>query len=387
MPIRDRQEQLAMRCYITLVAALGAFAVGIAAVRAGEVPEQYKPAIKKGLAWLVKQQKADGSWAAMGEDHVGAFTAFAGLALLMDGGSPSKGLYAENIRRAADWCVQNCQKGSHDGLLAGAAEGPTKGYMFSHGYGMLFLASVYASEEDRTAAKGFKERLQRVRRKEYRETLQRAVEFAVKAQSSTGGWHYVASTEVNGADEPTATLCQIQGIRAVQLAGIDVPKATLDKARAYLAKITSQRGGLCYGSGSTSERPGLTAAALACALQPGDYGGDLGKKWLKYSEQTILGGGRLLGGQAGYQVYHLLHSAQVMHGLGETRYAELFGKGNEIKWSTYRKRCFGQLAGSQQADGSWSIAAFGPAFATAVHLIALQLDGDAVPVFSTKKRR
>ena len=43
-----------------------------------------------------------------------------------------------------------------------------------------------------------------------------------------------------------------------------------------------------------------------------------------------------LGGQAGYQVYYLLHSAQVMHGLGETGYADLFGKGTNVKWSTYR---------------------------------------------------
>lgn len=376
-----------MRLYILLVVGLGVFGAGVAKARADEIPENYKPAIKKGLAWLAKQQNADGSWPAQGTDNVAAFTGFAGLAMLMDGGSPSKGPYADNLKKAADWYFRNCQTGGDDGLLGPRPNGRTaSGYMFGHGYGMLFLASVYASEDDRPGSKEFKDLLQRARRREYREVLKRAVQFTVKAQSSTGGWFYVSCADGQDADEPTATLCQIQALRAVQLAGIDVPKAALDKGDAYLAKITSKGGGVCYGSRSTSERPGLTVAAIACAFKPGDYGSELAKKWLKYAQFTAIGAPPL-GGQPGYEAYNLLHTAQVMHGLGETGYNDLFGPGRGLKWSAYRKQRIDAVAGSQQADGSWSSRDLGPVFTTAVHLIVLQLDGEAVPIFSAKKSR
>lgn len=52
------------------------------------IPKQ-EAAIEKGVAWLAKQQRKDGSWMnSSGENYTCAMTAFAGLALLASGNTP-----------------------------------------------------------------------------------------------------------------------------------------------------------------------------------------------------------------------------------------------------------------------------------------------------------
>jgi hypothetical protein len=376
-----------MHLRVNTLLVFSVYIAGVFVAHAGEAPDKkHQAAITKGLAWLAKQQHADGGWGATASESVAAVTAFAGLALLSEGSTPSKGTYAENLKRAADWYVQNCQKGRDEGLLGTRETRDPHGYMWGHGHGLLFLASVYAGEDDRPDGKELKDLLHRARRKEYREVLKRAVAFTVKAQGTKGGWYFISGADGDDSDDAESSLCQIQALRAAQLAGVDDPKTTIDKAMAYLEKYTSAGGGLYFSSRSTSERPALTVAALACALKPGDYRGDLAKKWLKFATDTgfVM---RRIGGYNASDVYQQWHSAQVMHGLGENLYDELFGQKSQVKWSHYRKLCFAEILGMQKADGSWSIATqgIGPEFPTAIHLMVLQLDKEAVPIFRTKK--
>src|SRR5262245_35661971 len=132
--------------------------IATATCASAQVPDKYKPAIKKGLDWLVKQQNADGTWTSQGQYPV-TMTSFAGLALLMEGSTTSKGYHAERLRKAVDWLV----KRTGDNGMIGDPKNPTESgrYIFGQGYAMLFLASAYAEEDNRERRLAMKDALQR----------------------------------------------------------------------------------------------------------------------------------------------------------------------------------------------------------------------------------
>src|SRR5262245_19250105 len=103
---------------------LGAYVGGLVlpgfagpSARADEVPKEYRETIRKGLAWVVKDQKKDGHWAAQGDNYPVAMTALAGIALLMEGSTMREGKYAENIRRAVDWLMET-ERTRSNGLIS-----------------------------------------------------------------------------------------------------------------------------------------------------------------------------------------------------------------------------------------------------------------------------
>ncbi|MBM3981276.1 MAG: hypothetical protein FJ304_13500 [Planctomycetes bacterium] len=54
-------------------------------------PPDATASVRAGLTWLAGQQKADGSWAGAGGVEPTTITAYAGLALLMEGSTPARG--------------------------------------------------------------------------------------------------------------------------------------------------------------------------------------------------------------------------------------------------------------------------------------------------------
>src|SRR5262245_36435396 len=251
-----------------------------APVRADDVPEKYRPAVQKGLAWLAKQQHKDGHWSAQGDQYPTAMTAFAGMALLAEGSTPSKGKYAEPIRRAVTWLMDRSQMG---GLIGDSnSPGDAGRYIFGHSYGMAFLSAAQAD-------------LPAEQRKRIKAILNRAVQFSVQAQTTRGGWGYVSAKDGSDFDEGACTIAQVQGLHAARAAGIPVPREVLKKAYQYFEKLTTARGGLVYslatgGMGVGNERPALTAGALAVNADGGNA--QLVSKWYKYCKDSIPVPGR-----------------------------------------------------------------------------------------------
>jgi hypothetical protein len=168
-------------------------------------------AVDKGLAWLVKQQRADGSFANPNGEPCTGHTAVAGLALLMEGSTTTDGKQAGHLCKVVDCLIKKSQRGGdYDGLIGDSDSKADAGrYMHGHGYAMLFLASVYADERDRDL------------RRELKDVLTRAVQFSMNARSTKGGWYYTSPMLTgHDGDESSLTLCQIQGLQAAHLAGI-----------------------------------------------------------------------------------------------------------------------------------------------------------------------
>ena len=352
-----------------------ALVVAPATAPAQEAAAKKKPdhdaMIDKGLEWLKKNQAADGHWEAQGGQYPTSMTALAGMCMLMEGSTLREGKYSDNLVKAVTWFMARAQP---NGLI-GNPNNPTESsrYTYGHGYGLLFLASIYGEEEDQD------------RRKKLEVILKKAVEFCGNAQTKRGGWGYVSAKDGSDFDEGSTTITQLQAIRAAKNAGIPVKKEIIDNATKYLRDCTTARGGIIYslangGVANGQERPALTAAAVACAFSAGQYKDEYAIKWIKYCKDNIpIGKGRL-----SHDEYQSYYYAQALYVLGDDRYGELFpkeAKADWLTWSAYKDAMFDYLKTQQNQDGSWTSGYIGPVYSTAVNLTILQLDKGIVPIY------
>jgi hypothetical protein len=372
-----------MRMALWFGAAAGLLLATIPQAHTEEIPQKYRETVTKGLNYLVKQQFKDGHWGANGDQYPVSMTALAGMALLMEGSTIREGKYSQNIRRCADWLMERSMRGNNRDGLVGNPDHPSEAgrYMYGHGFGTLFLASVYGDEEDRE------------RREKLKDILTRAVKYIGNAQSTQGGWFYTSKVEGHDQDEGSVTITQVQALRACRNGGIPVPKAIIKKAHDYLKNSTTPRGGVVYSLGRGGmraplggERPALTAAAISCLFNAGEYKDELCKKWFKFCQTAIpingLGGVRL-----GHDEYTHYYYAQAIYILGDDGWEKLYGKARKddhVTWSAYKNAMFENLRQSQNSDGSWPAGggfSVGPVYSTAVYCTILQLDRGTLPIY------
>jgi hypothetical protein len=248
--------------------------------------------------------------------------------------------------------------------------------MYGHGFGLLFLASVYGDEEDRE------------RREKLKDILTRGVKYIANAQSTQGGWYYTSKVDGGDNDEGSVTVTQMQALRACKNAGIPVPKAVVKQGYNYLKNSTTQRGGVVYslgrgGNGAPvgGERPALTAAAIACLFSAGEYKDELIKKWFKYCKSAIPVG---QAARMGHDEYTQFYFAQSVYFLGDDGWEKLFGNtpaAERLTWSAYRADMFEHLLRTQGADGTFGNGGVGTVYSTSIYCIILQLDLGTLPIF------
>src|SRR4029453_134078 len=102
--------------------------------------------VRDGLKWLADHQTKYGYWPAPANTSKTMPTAYAGLALLMQGSTLSDGPYAANLRSAVAWFEKNAQP---DGsLLAPTDPAERPQTMANPSAVLLFLASAYHADED-----------------------------------------------------------------------------------------------------------------------------------------------------------------------------------------------------------------------------------------------
>ena len=393
--MQTRREFLRRTASTVTALAVPSLTGGSRPCRAADDPDalkflaRYQDCIDRGLQWLAKAQARDGHWEANGGNYPVAMTALAGLALLCEGSTPTQGRYSKNIEDAVEWLLSRVQP---NGLIANIQNAEEQQrYMYGHGYALMFLSQVFGEESDPR------------RREQLRRVLERAVEFTARAQTRLGGWGYVSAADNQDFDEGSVTITQLQALRAARDAGIPVPKETIDKAKDYLRKSTQvvrhdpdprkREAGVTYSlrGGGGNVRPPLTAAGIACMFSAGEYENELAIQWLNYCMRHIPID-RTGRDSFGHWEYTHFYYAQVIYVLGEDRHAKLRPDLAEIerrdpsqrvllKWSRYREVIFDYLKSRQSSNGAWSQGWVGPVFTTSLHLIILQLDKAALPIF------
>lgn len=309
-------------------------------------------AIRGGLDWLVATQSRRGNWAANEGRYPTAMTALAGTALLLEGSTPTQGQYADAISQAVDFLISRSRP---NGLIGDPKTDDR--YTYGHGFSMLFLSQVLGEEEDVH------------RRQELIRVLEKAVEFSGRAQTPDGGWGYVSAKDGNNFDEGSTTITQVQGLRGCRNAGIPVPKEIIDKAIRYIHKCTMPDGGVQYSSKGGGGRPAISAAAIACLFNAGEYDDTHVPRMLAYAEKHL---GNIANAGFGHWHYAHYYYAQVMYREGDT------------KWHDYRRQIEKRLlteASRDRAGVFWQQGYIGPVYTTATNLTILQLDGGMLPIY------
>jgi squalene cyclase len=348
---------------MTLARGLNWLAAGLAILSilavhalAGDTDPQLDRTVNRGLEWIASHQSRIGHWTALNGQYPTAMTGMSGIALLCEGSTPNQGKYAPNIRKAVDYLIAR----SRPNGLIGSPSGGDQSYTYGHGFAMLFLSQVLGEEEDLD------------RREELIKVLNKAVAFSGQAQCASGGWGYVSAKDNNNFDEGSTTITQVQGLRGCRNAGIAVPKEVIDKAVDYIKKGTGGDGGVRYSSSQGmggGGRPPITAAAVACLFNAGDYDSNYVPKLLKYCEQHVGVGGSGANDVAGHWHYAHYYYSQVLYREG--------GK----KWDEYRKTIYKKLIGEAGQDGAWSEGFVGPVYTTAINLTILQLEKGVLPIY------
>lgn len=311
--------------------------------------------VVEGLDWLASRQQRLGHWTAQGR-YPAAMTSLAGLAMLCEGSTTTEGRYADNISRAVDYLVSQSRP---NGLIGDPLRDDR--YTYGHGFGMLFLSQVLGEEEDAQ------------RREELIDVLTRAVRFTGQAQTDAGGWGYVSAKDGNGFDEGSTTITQVQGLRSCRNAGIPVPKEVIDSAVKYIKDCTLRDGGVQYSSKGGGGRPAITAAAVACLFNAGEYDDDYVPRMLKYCEQHLESGR-----QNNYGHWHYAHFY----------YAQVQYRAAGDTWDNYRDATYSKLLREAKpvnlsgGKGSvWDQGYIGAVYTTALNLIILQLDNASLPIY------
>ncbi|HWB13087.1 MAG TPA: prenyltransferase/squalene oxidase repeat-containing protein [Pirellulales bacterium] len=335
------------------IAVVVGLAWGLAAARDIAHARQHDPkvdrVISQGLDWLANTQSRLGHWSANEGRYPTAMTALAGIAMLCEGSTTTQGKYAPNLRRAVDYLVSRSRA---NGLIGDPKNDDR--YTYGHGYSMLFLSQVLGEEEDAA------------RREELVEVLTKAVQFTGEAQTEAGGWGYVSAKDGRGFDEGSTTITQVQGLRGCRNAGIPVPKEIIDKAVKYIRDCTLPDGGVQYSSKGGGGRPAISAAAIACLFNAGEYDDKYVPKLLDYCRKNL---DQIHNEGFGHWHYAHYYYSQVCYREGSKN------------WLDYRDKVYAKLLAEAGSNGSWNQGYIGPVYTTAINLTILQLENGTLPIY------
>ncbi len=175
-------------------------------------------AISAALAYLSNQQIADGSFEPHGQKL--ATTGLGLLAFVSTGNTSDGGRYAATVRRATEFLLRQTPGDRYFGAVDGSR-------MYGHAIVTLALCDAYGVEPDETI------------RARIRATVKDATAILIAAQNvkksaeQAGGWG-----DDRGSTESDPIISQwcLTELRAADQIGVTVPKETLDRATAYLAR-------------------------------------------------------------------------------------------------------------------------------------------------------
>jgi hypothetical protein len=220
-------------------------------IREGGGNEASERAVARGLAWLARQQKPNGSWVFDGssrEDTIAA-TGMALLPFLAAGETHKTGrTYQHTVDRGLKYLISQQRS---DGGFNGA-----KGTMYSHGLAATALNEAYGMTKDRNLLLRH---------------AQAATGFIIAKQAEDGSWGYSP-----GSPGDTSIVgWQIQALKAAILTrDIPVPDKTIASGIRFLDKVSSGSRKAVYGYTGPNGAPAtpLTAVGLLCRYYISKWG-------------------------------------------------------------------------------------------------------------------
>ena len=190
-------------------------------------------AIEMGLAFLARNQLADGSWTLgqfdtknpLFQSQLNSDTAATGLALLAFQGAGynhREYKYAAQVKAGIDWLIRN--QDDDGGLyVEGDPRSNSSCRMYSHAIAALALTEAYGMTQDESI----------------REATQRALNYIADTQDrAKGGWRYYATRNKRSSDT-SVTGWMMMALKSAKLAGLNADKTALDGIDRWLGVAQS----------------------------------------------------------------------------------------------------------------------------------------------------
>ncbi|MFK8115252.1 MAG: prenyltransferase/squalene oxidase repeat-containing protein [Rubripirellula sp.] len=287
----------------------------------GGTPET-QDAVKRGLQWLARNQRKNGSWSmrtpysdgAFSENEIAA-TSMALLAFLGDGHTHMKGEHKEVVEKGITFLVG---KKDRNGFFARAARGHEK--MYAQAQATIAICELYGMTKDSWL----------------RSPAQLAIDFAEDSQSPEGGWRYEPKFDA----DTSVTGWFVLGLESGRSAGLDVDISILNNVDGYLDTAASFDDAAYSYQANGEPTAAMTAEGLLCRQYI---------SWKRNHPPLKVGINALLDRPIDMQerdVYYWYYATQVLHHYGGSPWRQW----NEVMREELPRA---QVRGGDE-DGSWS---------------------------------
>lgn len=347
-------------------------------LREGGGNDASEAAVARGLSWLAKQQKADGSWRYDGsaKDDAIAATGMALLPFLAAGETHKVGKkYQKTVDRGLRFLVSNLN------LSSGKFNSKAGNYMYGHGIATIALCEAYGMTKDRAFLL---------------KPCQAAINLIQSVQHGEGGWRYPAAP-VPG--DTSVVGWQIQALQAGRLSkDIVVEDKVVAGANRFLDKVSGGSRKATYGYTDANGGPGtsMTAVGLLSRYYISDWG-PKNAGMAEGVEGLVKNGPRpgtkdnptSLGNRSG-DIYYYYYATQVVHFFGGKEWKEWnegaadangARKGGMRDWLVWLQVQKGNDAGSWDPDRGSVGGSGGRIGTTCLCLLTLEVYYRHLPLF------
>jgi hypothetical protein len=290
---------------------------------------QSEAAVERGLLWLVAHQREDGSWCfdlektsckgmcrnSGSEPSTTAATGLALLPFLGAGYTHTRGQHHDVVKKGVYYLKTRARLTPHGIDLCDG------GNMYAHGIATLALCEAYGMTHDESL----------------KEIAQGAIRFIVYAQDlHGGGWRYMPGMP----GDTTVTGWQLMSLKSGQMAHLEVPSPTINRAERFLNSVQFDKGSR-YGYMTPRARAPRQEATTAVGLLLRMYTG-----WHSDRPAIYRGVAHLhRWGPSETNMYYDFYATQVLH------------HWERSEWQTWNKKMRDYLVATQAAEshenGSW----------------------------------
>lgn len=269
----------------------GAMKQALLAIYGGTTETQ--EAVKLGLEWLRRYQTRDGSWSMKGSyddggmyENKAAATAMALLAFMGDGHTHQDGDYKEVVEKGMKFLVSIQDR---QGFFPRNRR--REGKMYAQAQATIAICELYGMTKDSWL----------------RPKAQLAIDFAIEAQSDSGGWRY----EPREGSDTSVTGWYVMAIKSAQSAGLEVDRYSLLKVEKFLDSVQSYDGAAYGYQRFRDPSPSMTAEGLLCRQYTG---------WDRDHPPMLRGISALLTDSpfdiSDHDVYYWYYATQILHHYG-----------------------------------------------------------------------
>ncbi|MEY4568464.1 MAG: hypothetical protein RLY14_3434 [Planctomycetota bacterium] len=319
-------------------------------------------AVSLGLKWLKRNQQLKGNWSmkmpykdgATNEDTPAA-TAMALLAFMGAGNTHVTGEYADVVNKGIQFLISQQRE---DGFLATASPGRQK--MYAHAQATIAVCELYGLTRDSKLL----------------EPAQKAVKFAIEAQSTKGGWRY----EPREDQDLSVTGWYVMALMSARMAGISVDSDVFFKIGKFLDSVQKE-GGALYTYQDFDVHPSVSMTAEG--LLSREYLG-----WERDNPKLLQGSQALLDRKITWKdpqksVYYWYYATQVLHHLGGDPWQE-WNEVMRVELPANQVKS-GNLAGSWDPSGDAFAAPGGRLYVTCLCLYCLEVYYRHMPLYGLQK--